>query len=132
MPTQDDVRRIALSLPAASEDPNYFKFLVEGKQFLWAWRERVDPRRARVPSSDVIAVRVADDEEKQALLALEPDVFFTEPHYDGYNAVLVRLPAIDPELLTAVITAAWRCRASRELSGRGERTRPSLKAIIGR
>jgi hypothetical protein len=119
--TQDDVRRIALSLPATSEDPNTFKFLVEGKQFLWAWQERVDPRRARVPNSDVIAVRVRDDEEKQALLALDPAVFFTEPHYDGYNAVLVRLPAIGPELLTAVITAAWRCRASGELSGRGER-----------
>jgi hypothetical protein len=97
------------------------KFLVEGKQFLWAWRERVDPRRARIPSSDVIAVRVRDDEEKQALLALDAAVFFTEPHYDGYNAVLVRLPAIDPELLTDVVTAAWQCRASREVSGRGER-----------
>jgi hypothetical protein len=121
MPTQDDVRRIALSLPGTIEDPNAFKFRVDGKLFVWAWLERVDPRRARVPSSDVIAVRVADDEEKQALLALDQAVFFTEPHYDGYNAVLVRLAAIDPELLTAVITAAWRCRASRELSGRGER-----------
>jgi hypothetical protein len=132
MPNQADVRRIALSLPAATEDPHAFRFFVEGKQFVWAWLERLDPRRARVPSSDVIAVRVRDDEEKQALLALDPAVFFTEPHYDGYNAVLVRLPAIDLELLTGIVTAAWRCRAPGPLlaeadsgtrvgNGRGER-----------
>lgn len=60
MATQEDVRRIALSLPATSEDPNGFRFFVEGKQFAWSWLERVDPGRARIPSADVIAVRVAD------------------------------------------------------------------------
>jgi hypothetical protein len=49
----------------------------------------------------------------QDLLALDPDVFFTEPHYDGYPAVLVRLPRIDPELLTVVLTDAWRSRAAK-------------------
>ena len=42
-------------------------------------------------------------------------VFFTEPQYDGYAAVLVRLPVIDVDLLTDVLTAAWRCRASKRL-----------------
>lgn len=102
-------------MPSTSEDPSGFRFFVDGKQFAWAWLERVHPKRARVPSADVIAVRVANEEEKQGLLALDPHVFFTEPHYDGYPAVLVRLPVIDLDLLGAVLTDAWRCRAPRRL-----------------
>jgi hypothetical protein len=77
MATQDDVRRIALSLPEAREEPG-FVFLVAGKGFAWPWRERVDPKTARVPNLDVLAVRVTNELEKQALLALDTDVFFTD------------------------------------------------------
>lgn len=107
MATQDEVRRIATSLPEASEDPG-FAFLVGGKLFAWVWMQRVAPKRPRVPNPDVIAVRVSCELEKQSLLAMDPDVFFTEPHYDGYPAVLVRLPAIDREMLEKVVTDAWR------------------------
>jgi len=85
----------------------------DGKALAWSWLERVDPRRARVTNRDVIAVRVANQLEKESLLALDTEVFFTEPHYDGYPAVLVRLPAIDLDLLTDVLTAGWRTRAPR-------------------
>jgi hypothetical protein len=47
----------------------------------------------------------------------DPEVFFTEPHYDGYPAILVRLPAIDLDLLGVVVTDAWRCRAPGRLLG---------------
>jgi hypothetical protein len=63
----------------------------------------------------VLAVRVENELEKQSLLALDADVFFTEPHYNGYPAVLVRLPAIDLELLEKVLTDAWRTKAPRRL-----------------
>jgi hypothetical protein len=115
MPTQDDVRRIALSLPETTEDPNGFRFFVDGKQFTWAWMERLDPKRARVSSREVIAVRVAGEMDKQVLLDLDPGVFFTEAHYDGYPAVLVRLPVIDPHLLREILTRAWRSRAPKRL-----------------
>ncbi|HET9809630.1 MAG TPA: MmcQ/YjbR family DNA-binding protein [Candidatus Limnocylindria bacterium] len=115
MATQGDVRRIALSLPGTSEDPDEFRFLVEGKMFVWLWPERVAPKRARVPNPNVIVVRVGNDIDKQVLLAVDSTVFFTEPHYDGYAAVLVRLPLIDVDLLTDVVTEAWRCRASKRL-----------------
>jgi hypothetical protein len=115
MATQDDVRRIALALPGTTEDPNDFRFFVDGKAFAWVWLERVDPKRARVPNADVIAVRVGNEFEKESLLDVDPSVFFTEPHYNGYPAVLVRLPAIDLDLLRLVLTDAWRCRASRRL-----------------
>ena len=116
MADQADVRRIARSLPEASQDPRGgFGFVVDGKAFAWSWMERVAPKRARVPNPEVIAVRVADELEKQALLGLDPAVFFTEPHYDDYPAVLVRLPVIDLDLLEKLLTDAWRTRAPRRL-----------------
>jgi len=115
MASQADVRRIALSLPEAVEEGG-FHFTVAGKGFAWVWMERVQPKKPRVPNPEVIAVRVANELEKQALLSLDTDVFFTEPHYDGYPAVLVRLSAIDPELLEKVLTDAWRCRAPKKLA----------------
>jgi hypothetical protein len=113
--TQADVRRIALSLPESSEDGG-FHFTVAGKGFAWVWMERVQPKKPRVPNPEVIAVRGANELEKQALLSLDTEVFFTEPHYDGYPAVLVRLPAIDLGLLEKVLTDAWRCRAPKKLA----------------
>lgn len=114
MADRDDVRRIALSLLEATEESG-FSFTVGGKAFAWPWLERVDPKRARVPNPDVMAVRVANELEKQSLLGLDPAIFFTEPHYDGYPAVLVRLPGIDVDLLEKVLTDAWRTRAPRRL-----------------
>jgi hypothetical protein len=77
----------------------------------------VERKRARVPSADVIAVRVANELEKQALLGLDPAIFFTEPQDDGYPAVLVRLVAIDLDLLEKILTDAWHTRAPKRLLG---------------
>jgi hypothetical protein len=115
MASQADVRRLALSLPEAREGHD-FTFSVAGKAFAWLWRERIDPKKARVPNPDVLAVRVPNELEKQALLSLDEVIFFTEPHYDGYPAVLLRIPAIEVDLLERVLTDAWRCRAPRKLA----------------
>ena len=128
MATQEDVRRIALSLPETVEADGEFVFSVvdaRGKRhgFVWAWNERLEPRKPRVPSQDVLAVRVIDEEDKQALLASDPAAFFTEPHYNGFPAVLVRLPAIDAEALEELVVDAWRTRAPTalvEANGRGQ------------
>jgi hypothetical protein len=117
--TQNDVRRIALSLPETSEAKDRFAFSVRHKNkdkgFVWVWQERVDPRKARVPNPKVLAVRVADLDEKEILLSAEGDRFFTEPHYNGFPAILVRLPAVGVKELRALVTAAWRCQAPRTL-----------------
>ena len=123
MPTQDDVRAIALALPATSEDPTSFRFFVEGKAFAWTWMERLDPKRARVPNAGVIAVSVAHESEKEVLIDLDPAVFFTEPHYNGYPAILVRLASIEPGMLRKVLTDAWRCRAPKRLRSHEPDTR---------
>ena len=63
MANQNDVRRIALALPGTRESSERFAFSVENKGkdkgFAWAWNERVDPKKPRVPRADVLAVRVA-------------------------------------------------------------------------
>jgi hypothetical protein len=120
MADQNDVRRIALALPETSEAEDHFAFSVRnrGKQkaFLWAWNERVEPKKPRVPRADVVAIRVADQLDKEALLASDEATFFTEPHYNGFPAVLVRLPSIELDELEELIVDAWRCQAPRALA----------------
>jgi hypothetical protein len=117
--SQDDVRRIARSLPGVVESPDHFAFSVERggkpKGFVWVWLERRDPKRARVPNPDVVALRVADLAEKEMLLASGGEAIFTEPHYNGFPAVLVRLDAIEIDELEELVTDAWRCQAPRRL-----------------
>lgn len=116
MADQSDVRRIALALPEVEEvTDGAFGFSVRGKLIAWVWLERVEPKKARVPQPAVLGVRVANQEEKEALLAADPATFFTEPHYTGYPAVLVRLAEVDEAELTELLTDAWRCRAPRRL-----------------
>jgi hypothetical protein len=102
-------------LPETTEEPGGLRFSVNGKQFAWPWMERVDPKKPRVARHDVIAVRVANEMEKASLLAMDQETFFTEPHYNGYPAVLVRLPVIHPDPLADLLTDAWRIRAPRRL-----------------
>jgi hypothetical protein len=115
MATQAQVRRIALSLPGAVEAKGHFAFSVPNrgklKGFAWAWNERVIPKKPRVPNLNVLAVRVANVGQKQVLLSAEPEKFFTEPHYDGFPAVLVRLEAVSVADLKVLLAEAWRCQA---------------------
>jgi hypothetical protein len=106
MATIDDVRRIALSFPETTEKPLYGTpgFRVNDKAFARLREER-----------DVLVVWCADEGEKDAYIATQPDIFFTLPHYDGHPLVLVRLPAIDVAELREVLTDAWLVRAPRRL-----------------
>ena len=127
MATQADVRRIALSLPAVEEAGAGFAFSVPRKGklkgFVWVWMERVVPKKPRVPNPGVIAVRVANDGQKNALLSADGKKFFTEPHYDGFPAVLVRLDAVSVADLKVLIAEAWRCQAPAGLAQRTKRSR---------
>jgi hypothetical protein len=105
--TEDDVRRIALSLPEVIEKPWYGTpgFRVKDKGFL----------RIRAEAEGGLVVWVEDLGEKEALLSSEPDKFFTTPHYDGYPTVLVNLPAVDVKELTELIAESWRLRAPKRV-----------------
>ncbi len=140
MADQEDVRRIALSLPGVQEAEG-FAFTVEkdGKQkgFVWVWRERALPRKPKVARPDVLAVRVRDQAEKAMLLAGDPERFFTEPHYNGFPAVLVRLPAVTTAQLRDLIVEARRCVApeakttTRRERGRPRPRRPASRRAAG-
>jgi hypothetical protein len=112
----DDVRRIALALPGVLQDGDKLRYLVAGgKALAWTWKQRLEPGRARVEQLGVWAVRVTGEEEKAALIAADSAVFFTEPHYNGYPAVLVRLDAIGEDELGELLADAWRAAAPRKL-----------------
>lgn len=119
MATQADVRRIALALPETSEGDDRFSYSVlnkgKWKGIAWVWLERVEEGKARVPQPKVFGIRVANESEKQSLIAADPDKFFTEPHYKGFPAVLVHLAKIGADELTELITDAWRIQAPKAL-----------------
>ena len=107
MATEDDVRRIALSLPETIEKPWYNTpgYRVKDKGFL----------RIRAEAEGGLVVFVADLSEKEALLASEPAKFFTTPHYDGYATVLVNLDAIGVDELRELIIDSWRSKAPKRV-----------------
>jgi hypothetical protein len=112
----EEALRIGRSLPGTA-DSDGLGVRRKGKQqgFAWPWAERINPKKPRVPNYDVLAVRTASCDEKDALIAAEPGKFFTEPHYNGFPAVLVRLANVDSAELRELLVDAWRTRASREL-----------------
>ena len=121
MANWNDVRRIALALPETDEGVSWGSahWRVRGKGFVW---ERPLGKRdtadlgAAAPDGPILGARVADVGVKEALIADDPAVFFTIPHFDGYPAVLVRLGEISEPELEELITEAWLARAPKKLA----------------
>jgi hypothetical protein len=124
----DDVRRIALSLPETSERPQWgnASWRVREKPFVWERPLRPADVRALgddAPDGPILGVRVEHLGAKEALLADDPGVFFTTPHFDGYAAVLARLEEISVDELEEVIVDAWLCQAPKRLAAEFVKTR---------
>ena len=119
MVTPEQVRSVALSLPGTGEEDDRFAFFVvnKGKKkgIAWVWLERINLKKPRVPNPNVLAVRVLNVDWKEAYIASNPNVYFTEPHYNGYPAVLVRLEHVGLEELTELLREAWRIQAPNNL-----------------
>ncbi len=114
MISHEDVRRIALSLPASQERPSYGgrpSWRAKARMFTWI---RDDP--------EALVVWVESVEDKDGLTVSEPEKFFTTPHYDGRPIVLVRLQAVDTEEAAELITESWRLRAPSSLVEEWEAT----------
>ncbi len=101
-------RRLALCLPGVTDRSNdaSVALYVGGKLLAWSWPQRVKARQPRVARLDVLVLR-CPLEAKEIMLEAEPDRFFTDPHYDGYPAILLRLEAVDEAELHAILTSAW-------------------------
>jgi hypothetical protein len=107
MATEKDVRRIALSLPETTEKPwfNTPGFRVKDKGFL----------RIRAEAEGGLVVFVADLGEKDAMLASDPEKFYTTPHYDGHPTILVNLKKVGVKELRELIVESWRCKAPKRV-----------------
>jgi len=121
MPTWDDVRRIALGLPETTEATSWghAHWRVKGKGFVWERplrRSDLEALGDAAPDGEILGARVEHLVAKEALLADDPGVFFTTPHFDGYAAVLVRLDEISVGDLEEIIVEAWLCRAPKRLA----------------
>ncbi|MBO2446647.1 MmcQ/YjbR family DNA-binding protein [Actinomadura barringtoniae] len=121
MATWDDVRRIALALPETGEKISWGTpaWRVKDKGFVWERPLRKSDFEAlgdKAPDGPILGARVADLGVKEALIADDPDVFFTTPHFDGYPAVLVQLDNIAVEDLEELIAEAWLARAPKRLA----------------
>ncbi|MDB5432277.1 MAG: hypothetical protein JWP35_3393 [Caulobacter sp.] len=113
--------RLAMALPDAQDDsqPGRPVFSVGGKGFAWTYLMRVAPKKPRLPQPDRLAVR-CPIETKEMLIETAPDRFFTDDHYRGYPAVLVRLDIIEEDELAGLLKAAWRLTAPKALVKRTE------------
>jgi hypothetical protein len=116
MATFDDVRRIALALPAATEvvSRDLRQWRVRDKLFVWERplrRTDLEALGDAAPAGPILGARVEHLGAKEALLADPSGVFFTTPHFDGYPSILVQLDHIAVDDLDEVIVEAWLARA---------------------
>jgi hypothetical protein len=111
--TWDDVARIVGELPETNEaSPRNWR--VRKKLIVWERPLRKADYAALgadAPDGDILGARVADEGVKFALIADQPGVYFTTPHFDGYPAVLVRLAEISVTDLRELIIDAWLAQA---------------------
>ncbi len=118
----DEVARIALELPEVTQGERYGTrtWSVAGKAFAWERAfSKADLRRfgeASPPQGPILAVRVEDLGEKEAVLAAQTKVFFTIPHFDGYAAVLIQLKAVSKRALREAMVDGWLACAPRKLA----------------
>lgn len=122
MITLDDVAALALRLPETNEAERHGNrtWFVAGKAFGWERPfGKADLRRfgdETPPDGPIVALRVADLEEKEIVLAAELPGFFTIPHFDGFAAVLVQLRKARKKVLQDALVDAWLASAPPRLA----------------
>jgi hypothetical protein len=126
MASWEDVATISLGLPEVAEEPVFGNRAWKVRKKLFAWER---PLRAKeveqlgglepegaAPDGEILGVRVPDEEAKAALLASEPEIYFTTPHFDGHPSVLVRLERIPRPDLEEALVEAWLSRAPKRVA----------------
>jgi len=122
MATLDEAAQMAAALPEVTEGESRGNRIwsVGGKAFAWERPfSKADIRRfgdETPPDGPILAVRVGDLSEKEAVLAANPGAFFTIPHFDGYAAVLIQLRKATAAALREAITDGWLACAPAKLA----------------
>lgn len=124
MATMADLDELALSLPQATKEVSEDgrpAYLVHGKLFCLHRSRRPDAVHPETGErlADVLMFRVADLGVKELMLSDDRGVFFTTPHFDGYPAVLVRIPdlaGLDRDELYELVVEAWLTRAQKRVA----------------
>lgn len=122
MADAEQLRALALALPEVTggvSPEGQIGFEVGGKGLAWAYLARPAPKARRVLVPGVVAIRCAM-ETKELLLEAAPDRFFTDDHYRGYPAVLVRLSEIEADELAGLLRQAWRIVAPKAIAKKYE------------
>lgn len=122
MANWQDVHRLALALPETEEriKRELRQWWVKDKLFVWERplrpKEVEEEFEGDAPDGPILGARVEHIVAKEALLADDPQVFFTTSHFDGYPAILVRLDRISVADLEELVTEAWLVRAPKRLA----------------
>lgn len=122
MVSAEQLEALALALPevaGAVSDSGQFGFEVGGKGLAWAYLARPALKAKRVLVPGVVAIRCAT-ETKELLLEAAPERFFTDDHYRGYPAVLVRLSQIEADELAGLLRQAWKIVAPKPIARKYE------------
>ena len=124
MATIDEAAEIASGLPEVTVSERYGNrtWVVAGKFFAWERPfSKADIKRfgdASPPDGPILAVKVADLGEKEAVLGAGIKGVFTIPHFDGFPAVLIQLNKVGKRALREAITDAWLACAPPKLADR--------------
>jgi hypothetical protein len=121
MATWADVNRLALAMPqaTASDTRGNRVWRVRDKLFAWERPLRKGDLEAlgeSAPTGDILAVRTPDEGAKFALVADNPAVYFTTPHFNGYPAVLIQLDRIPVDELREVIVESWLTQVTKRMA----------------
>jgi hypothetical protein len=126
MASWEDVAKIAGALPEVDEEPSYGERAWKVRKKTFAWERPLRKKEVEAlggfepegaaPSGEILSVRVADEEAKQALVSSEPEIYFTTSHFDGYPAVLIRLERIGRAELEELLIEAWLVQAPKRVA----------------
>ena len=118
-----DLDQLAMAMPQTvrQEADGRPRYLVHGKLYCCHRGRRpdaVDPDTGE-RMDDVLMFRVADEGVKELLLSDGRGIYFTTPHFNGYPAILMRIPSLkqlDRQELADLVAESWLTRAQKRVA----------------